>query len=126
MPDRQDLIDDVRRMAEELDRKPHVMDVTHASQYDREDFREEFGKWRSVIRAALDTGAPDPTREELLMRIIELHVTVESDPSIQTWNEETLYNPHAIYECPAFDGWPDAKQQAGIVLTHRTILGEDG
>lgn len=125
MPDRTALLDDIRRMDERLDRTPRAVDVLHASAYDRAAFREIFDTWRSAVAAALDGESVDPTREELLARIIELHTTVEADPSIQTWRDRTLYAPRAVYDCESFDGWTDAKQQAGILIGHRTLFREE-
>ncbi|PSP66236.1 hypothetical protein BRC85_10740 [Halobacteriales archaeon QS_1_69_70] len=79
MPTRAELLDDIRRMDDDLDHTPRVVDV--------------------------------------------LHETVEADPSIQTWTEETLYTPHAIYHHAGFDSWTDAKQSVGIVIWHRTKPG---
>lgn len=113
-------------MAEELGRTPRAIDVLHASDYPRTAFRDEFGTWRMAVREALDHGAPDPEPGELLARIMELHVEVEANPSIQTWHEETLYAPRAIYECEAFDGWTDAKTRAGILVGFKTLPRDDG
>lgn len=112
-------------MDEELDRTPRAIDVLHASEHHRAEFRAAFGSWRAVVREALGRTV-EPTREELLAAIVELHNTVEPDPTIETWREETLYEPRDVYGCPDFDGWTDAKQQAGILIGHRTIFGDGG
>lgn len=126
MPTRDELIADIRRMADRLDRTPRAVDVLHASDYRRAAFREEFGTWRMAVREALDRPAPEPGPGELLGRIMELHAEVEPNPSIQTWHEETLYAPRAIYECEAFDGWTDAKTRAGILVGFRNLIPEEG
>lgn len=122
MPNRKDLCVDIRRMDETLDRTPRVIDILHASKYNRADYRAVFTSWQEAIRAAVGPRTVEPFRGELLARIIELHVTVEPDPSIQTWNEETLYLPHVFYEGDQFESWTDAKRRAGITITHGGIL----
>jgi hypothetical protein len=120
MPTRDELLSDVRRMADELGHTPRVIDVLHASELARADFRAEWSSWRAVIRAAIGRRSFEITRSEVLARIIELHETVEADPSIQTWSAETLYTPRAVYDDAGFDSWTDAKESVGIVIWHRT------
>ena len=120
MPTRDELLDDIRRMDDELDRTPRVVDVLHAGECDRAAFRAEWNSWRAAIRAAVGQREFEITRAEVLARIIELHETVEADPSIQTWADETLYTPRAVYDDAGFDSWTDAKQSVGIVIWHRT------
>jgi hypothetical protein len=120
MPTRQEMLDDVRRMDDELDRTPRVLDVLHDSEFTRAAFRAEWDSWRGVIQAAIGRRSPEITRGEVLARLIELHRTVEQDPSIQTWSAETLYSPKAVYEDAGFDSWTEAKQSVGIVIWHRT------
>jgi len=120
MPTRQDMLDDVRRMDDELDRTPRVLDVLYDSEFTRAAFRAEWESWRGVIQAAIGRRSPEITRGEVLARLIELHRTVEQDPSIQTWSAETLYSPKAVYEDAGFDSWTEAKQSVGIVIWHRT------
>jgi hypothetical protein len=124
MPRRDELLRDVRRMADELDRTPRVVDVLHASEYTREAFRAEWNSWRAVVRDALGRQSVEIPRAEVLCRVIELHETVEQDPSIQTWSDETLYTPRAVYEDAGFDSWTDAKESVGIVIWHRTMTRE--
>ena len=109
MPTRQDMLDDVRRMDDELDRTPRVLDVLHDSEFTRAAFRAEWESWRGVIQAAIGRRSPEITRGEVLARLIELHRTVEQDPSIQTWSAETLYSPKAVYD----DAWRPAEPTAG-------------
>ena len=45
----------------------------------------------------------------MLSRTFELHETVEADPSIRTWMDETLYTLHAIYHDAGLDSWTDAR-----------------
>lgn len=111
-------------MADELDRTPRVVDVLHASEYTREAFRAEWNTWRAVVRDALGRQSVEIPRAEVLCRVIELHETVEQDPSIQTWSDETLYTPRAVYEDAGFDSWTDAKESVGIVIWHRTMTRE--
>ena len=120
MHTRQDMLDDVRRMDDELDRTPRVLDVLYDSEFTRAAFRAEWESWRGVIQAAIGRRSPEITRGEVLARLIELHRTVEQDPSIQTWSAETLYSPKAVYEDAGFDSWTEAKQSVGIVIWHRT------
>ena len=80
-------------------------------------------RWPTAARMAARQEF-DITRAEVLARIIELHETVEADPSIQTWADETLYTPHAVYDDAGFDSWTDAKQSVGIVIWHRTKTRE--
>ena len=123
MPTRAELLDDIRRMDDDLDHTPRVVDVLHASEYARAEFRAEWSSWRAAIRDALGQQPFEISRGEVLSRTIELHGTVEADPSIQTWTDETLYTPHAIYHHAGFDSWTDAKQSVGIVIWHRTKPG---
>ena len=114
------MLDDVRRMDDELDRTPRVLDVLYDSEFTRAAFRAEWESWRGVIQAAIGRRSPEITRGEVLARLIELHRTVEQDPSIQTWSAETLYSPKAVYEDAGFDSWTEAKESVGIVIWHRT------
>ena len=50
MPARADLSADVRRIDDDLDHKPRVVDVLNASEYSRAEFRAEWSSWRAAIR----------------------------------------------------------------------------
>ena len=45
----------------------------------------------------------------MLSRTIELQETVEADPCIRTWMDETLYTLHAINHDAGLDSCTDAR-----------------
>ncbi|MDR5673114.1 hypothetical protein RH858_08120 [Halalkaliarchaeum sp. AArc-GB] len=114
IPD-QELLAELRRLADELDRTPKEKDMTSRGHHGTQTYRNRFGSWNQAVEAAGLSPRPDrrePSREEL---IAELQRVADELGRSPTWSEmkdhgEFVPNTYRSH----FGSWNDALEAAEL------------
>lgn len=103
-PSRQELVDEIKRLDEELDRIPYQSDTNQDGRFTAYTFRDRFGSWDEALEAAgIDKEAV------LLEDMQQVADTVDSDLSQPAMNEHGKYS--ASMAARFFGSWSDAKER---------------
>lgn len=123
---RQELIDEVCRLANELGRVPKVRDLRERGQYSVSGFYNEFNGWNDALEAAglLPNRGYDVSRDALLDAITELAEELGSPPTREDMMRQGRFSANPFYR--EFDSWNDALEAAGYdIHTHHGASAED-
>lgn len=121
-----DLIRELREMADRLDKPPSANDVKELSEYGLSAYEREFGSWTKALKIA-GTGTNQPhsiSDERLLSSLQELATDLGSTPTVvenRKWGEYSF----GAYQ-NSFGSWNNALRTAGLDLnSEQNISRED-
>ena len=124
MPD-EELLEELRRLANVLDRTPTQPDMTEYGRYSIRTYALRFGNWNGAIEAA----GLDPTRrydisdEELLEELRQLTDRIERTP---TSNDMVAHGEFSLsIYIDRFVTWNSALEEAGFEQNHRQNIPRD-
>lgn len=119
---REELIAELNRLADHLDRQPTMRDVKPHSKFSKEVFKNTFGSWANALDAAdlleKHRQHTDITEGQF---IDDLQAVADNLGRAPTYDEKTAlgeYPPGPIYH--RFGGWNDALEAAGLEPNRRT------
>lgn len=123
-----ELLAELRRLAEELDRTPSMQDMAERGEYAPSTFQSKFGSWNAAVTEAELTpnSRRDPVYadEELLAEIRELAANLDRVPSKGDMRERGSHSPTTYTD--RFGTWQNAIVLAGLTPDHRgTKIPED-
>lgn len=111
---RQDLLDELKRLADELDRTPTFEDMNTHGKYSALTYRNRFDSWNNAIKAAgMEPNTPRQyTDDDLLEHLQEFADELDRTPTSKEMNE---HGPHTskTYK-DRFGTWNNALEQAGL------------
>jgi len=126
-----DLLDEVRRLRDKLDRVPTLGDLQEHGQYSYGPYYSTFGGWINTLQKLnyeLPVAFQDVPEEELLKEIDRLAEKLDRPPKLDDVHERGKY-PASRYRV-AFGTWNNALKQAGYELNEESgmsnsaLLGE--
>lgn len=108
-----DLISEIERLAEELDRVPTAGDILKRGRYGLRSFQKVFGSWNEALREAgcQANVVRDIPRKKLLAEIHHLHEDLGRVPSKSDMTEYGCYSTRTFQL--EFGSWNDAIISAG-------------
>jgi len=109
---REKLIDDLRELAQEIERTPRKHDVEEKAPHSPSAYRSEFGSWNDALRVAgfnpnLEMKIPKPNLVAEINRLAE----GDEPPTTREMRERGKYSISAYRR--AFDRWNEAVREAG-------------
>ena len=108
-----DLIADLQRLGEELDRRPKTTDVSEHGAHGLATYQRRFGSWREALEAAgFDPYADRPSDDDLLADLHRLHEEREKVPSLLDVEDDGAYSGTAYQG--RFGSWSAALEAAGF------------
>lgn len=109
-----DLLDEVQRLATELDRTPTATDMNESGEYWASYYQEEFGGWNNAVReAGLEPNQPRKiSNNDLLNEIRRLARKLNRTPTKKEMNELGEYYGRSYQD--RFGSWSEAIRQAGL------------
>ncbi|ACM58521.1 conserved hypothetical protein [Halorubrum lacusprofundi ATCC 49239] len=108
-----DLIADLQRLGEELDRRPKTTDVSEHGAHGLATYQRRFGSWREALEAAgFDPYADRPSDDDLLADLHRLHEEREKVPSLLDVEDDGAYSGTAYQG--RFGSWSAALDAAGF------------
>lgn len=103
-PSRQELLDELKRVDESLDRIPYTSDINEESAFTAHDYQEEFGSWDDALEAiGIDKEA------ELLNELQRVSHVLGKKPTQQEMSEHSMYS-FGMY-ANFFGSWSGAKDR---------------
>lgn len=120
MPTSEELVEEIRRLEDDLEHVPRQDDVRERSEHPLSAFRQEFGSWNDAVRAAGFKPYPERRRiseKELVVALNELAEDVDGPPSAEQMTAYGEYS-HAVY-IDRFGSWSDALREAGFTPPQR-------
>lgn len=118
-PTREDLLDELQQLAQELDTTPTATDMNELGEYWSSKYQEEFGGWNDAIReAGLEPNQPRkiPT-DDLLAEISRLARELNKTPTKKQMND--LGEHYGRTYQKRFGNWSEAVRQAGLEPNQR-------
>lgn len=111
------LLDELQRLADELDRTPRKRDMNAHGEFSAPTFQKRFGSWSAAIEeAGLEAHGSgrhsDPTDDDLRAELRRLADDLGDAPTKADMNEHGAYS-YAVYNS-RFDSWAEAVRQAGL------------
>lgn len=118
-PTEQELIEDIQRMADKLDRRPTTGDVTEHSEYYTQLFINVFGSWNEAVEAAgFEPHHPKSYGEDELIEHLQ-RLGDELDRPPKTEDVDEADGPSSSTYANRFGAWGEALQEAGFEHTNR-------
>lgn len=109
----EELLTDLQRLSDELDRRPTSNDVVNEGTYGLATYQRRFGSWRDALNAAgFDPDADRPSDDELLAELHRLHDKLEKVPSMLDVEDTSEYSGTMYQE--RFGSWSQALEAAGF------------
>lgn len=111
---RDDLLAELQRLAETLDRAPETDDMLEDGQFSTGPFYNEFGSWNDALReASLEVNHPTNIGgEDLLKELRQLHDRLGRVPKEEDMRQEGAYSAEPYKR--RFGSWTEALEQAGF------------
>lgn len=116
LPSRDDIIQEINLVAEEMDRLPNAGEFTNQVDIRNAVYQYRFGNWIT----ALDAAGTLPTKDELADHIRALSDELQPIPEQSNFLKKSKY-PKSVYDY-RFDSWEEALEVAGIVPTKQEFL----
>jgi len=110
---REDLLDDLRRVAELCEGTPSATDMNEHGEFWASTYRRRFGSWNSALKAADLQPTPEPQKlseEELLAEIQRLADKYGSPPTFNEMTEHGAYGTSTYIR--HFGSWSAAVEKA--------------
>jgi len=106
----EELLDDLQRLHEELDKVPSILDVEAESAHSPTTYQNRFGSWSAALDAAGFDPDREPTDEELLAELRRLRDELDKEPSMRDMTEHGAYGSTTYTR--HFGSWSNAKDAA--------------
>lgn len=121
---RQDLLDELHRLAEELGRTPTRNAMNEHGAYSRTPYDTEFGSWNAALAVAgFDVNKPVKLdREDLLAELQRVADEIDTSPTMDEMRETGRYSDRAYKR--EFGTWNDALRAAGLDVNKRHDVKE--
>jgi len=112
--DREDLIDELHRLADQLGKVPTREEMNEHGQYSRTPYDTEFGGWNKALRAVgMNINKPVKLeREELLAELQQVANKIAKPPTMREFNDQSQYTERAVKR--EFGTWNNALREAGL------------
>lgn len=113
--ERDELLDEIDQLADELGQVPRQKDVQEESERSISAYRRVFGSWNEAIEAAGYKPYPERRRipvEDLLDELHRLHSELGESPSAEQMTAYGEYS-HAVY-IDRFGSWSEALAEVGL------------
>lgn len=123
-PTAEELLDEIRRLVEELDTTPTATDMNQEGEYWSSHYQNQFGGWNNALReAGLEPNQPRkiPT-DELLNEIRRLARELNKTPTKKQMNDIGKYYCQSYRQ--RFGSWSEAVRQAGFTPNQRISESE--
>lgn len=118
---REDLLDELNRLANALDRRPTSEDMREQGSYSVETYRRRFGSWGDALEAAgIATSSKRIPEEELIAELQRLGEEFDAPPTQRITREHGKYSPTTYAN--RFGSWRSAVETAGF---EPRVRGED-
>lgn len=112
------LLVELHRLAEDLDKTPSIMDMRNYGQFSDKTYSYHFGSWSGAIEeAGLEPNDP-PERipdEKVLAELRQVAKHVNRQPTASDMREHGQYSAWTVYN--RFDSWEEACRSAGIEIS---------
>lgn len=120
-----ELIEELQRLSNELDRTPSYHDMTEFGKFSTGPYQARFGTWNTAVKAAdLNPNVRrDIPEEELLEEIHRLSDELDRTPRFDDMDEYGAFSPQT-YQAN-FGTWNAALKEAGFDLTDRVNIPEE-
>jgi len=118
-PTREDLLNGLQRLAQELDTTPTATDMNESGEYWSSQYGDEFGGWNNALReAGFEPNQPRkiPT-DELLNEIRQLAQRLNKTPTKKQMNDLGEHSSRTYQT--RFGSWSEAVRQAGFKPNQR-------
>lgn len=111
---KEDLIDELRTLAEELDQSPTREQMNNQGKHWGSTYIDRFGNWSSALEAAnLEPRKnPEPSREELIEELRNLGKRLDKRPTEKEMASDGNYAPRTYHR--NFESWNNALEAAGF------------
>lgn len=110
----EDLLAELRRLAEELSHPPSPDEMDADGRYSSRTYQRRFDKWDDALAAAgfdsSDLDSSGLTREKLVAELCRLADELGHQPTTEEMNTHGKYSPNTYYEY--FDSWTAALDEA--------------
>jgi hypothetical protein len=118
---REDLIDELHRIAEELGESPGKREMNELGQYSYSAYRNEFGTWnKALLEAGLEPNLKEIPREDLIQALEDLAESLERIPRVNDMRHQGRYSLTAYRN--EFGGWNNALRAAGFRLNQERSI----
>lgn len=108
-----ELLDELRRLKQELGHVPTTSDMTDSGEYGVNTYSRRFGSWTAAVEAANlePTQKRNVSDDELLAEIDRLAEELDSVPTAERMNDQGRYSD-VVYR-DHFGSWNEALTEAG-------------
>ncbi|GGL45449.1 hypothetical protein GCM10009037_31130 [Halarchaeum grantii] len=115
--EQEDLLQELRRLDQEVDGRPKVRDMDEIGEYSAATYRRQFGSWESALKAAgIKTESPRKiTKDELVEELHRLADELGEQPSREQLDEYGRYSADSYRR--RFGSWNRALTTAGFEST---------
>jgi len=118
-----ELLADIQRLSEELDRQPTSTDVIEHGTHGLATYQRRFGSWSEALKeAGFDPNADQVSDEELLDDLQRLHEELGKVPSILDVEAEGNHGPTTYQN--RFGSWSEALEAAGSIRNAGRLMKE--
>lgn len=122
--DRDELLDDLRRLAEDLGKTPSQSDVLEHGRFGVSTYEREFGSWNdAIVGADLEPIELEISEEEVLNDLQVVADEIGEPPTAVDYAEHGQYNKATVFR--KFDSWNDALVKAGFERQSAFGLSDD-
>ncbi|MHB9288155.1 homing endonuclease associated repeat-containing protein [Halobacteriales archaeon Cl-PHB] len=115
--DDEDIVDEIQRLTDELDRRPTVSDMLDVGKYSQTAVTNRFGNWNEALEVAGFEPRDSPTNvseAELLEEVQRLADELGRPPRVADVREQGTYRYEAYLE--EFDSWDVVLDAAGLSI----------
>jgi hypothetical protein len=118
-PTREDLLNELQQLAQQLDTTPTSTDMRESGEYALYHYRKEFNGWNSALReAGFEPNQPRKiSKDDLLNEIRRLARQFNRTPTKKQMNEMGEYYGQSYQK--RFGSWSEAIRQAGLEPNQR-------
>jgi hypothetical protein len=116
----ENLVEELQRLADELDQRPTASDMNKQGRYWRSTYRNEFGSWNNALEAAgfeSENIGATITDEELIQEINRIAKELDETPGFKDMENIGEYDPTTYSQ--HFGSWTDALKSAGFEPDNR-------
>lgn len=110
---KEDLLEELHRLAEELGRTPSEDHMVEHGEYSKKPYRNRFGSWNAALEeAGLELNREDAERADLIADIQRVAEKLGHPPTIPEIDEHGAWGVSTYKR--RWDGWADAIADAGL------------
>ncbi|RKS75783.1 hypothetical protein BDK61_4299 [Haloarcula quadrata] len=115
-----DLLEELQRLADDLNKKPTALDMNKHGRYWRSTYKNEFGSWNNALEAAgfeSENVGATITADELIEEINRLATEIGGTPRFKHMEDLGNYDPTTYSQ--HFGSWNEALDEAGFEPENR-------